>query len=1193
MTHPRISGSAYEKIVAAITTSLQAGEQLLSFEGLVGASKAFFLAHLFQQTGRPFCILTLNDSTCATLVQDLTFFLQDQSSNASLPGWQQRVCAFPSFPSAPYEPLSPPKNVVGRRLALLHRAHRQDVSLLVAPLTALWRRLPPLSLVQHFCWEIGVGETLDREAFLRSLVAWGYEQVEFVENVGEFSVRGGILDLFSPEMPFPLRIELFGDTVESMRWFAPENQRAVEAVEKAVCFPVRELLLVDEVWETLAASLENTSLSLPPSGEKQVREKLALLRQGTFPPGVETWSPLFYGHMATLFDYLPPDTLLILDEPSQFQVQMEEYRQTIRERYRDAGQREGWVPSPDQLFLTPEECTEYLQLFQRVEVQALSTTIPAPHLEGLQGKVLGSYQGRWETLLQRLQEWVKHGYTTVFVVRTPERARQLRRRLKEEDWGARIFPSYPQFVASPRQEALAICLGSLSTGCVFPAARCAFIEEKELFPPEKRQGKRARRPQRRDALLRYRDLQVGDFLVHVDYGIGIYRGMKTLRVRGEKAPLSRFSQSGTTAKALGENAEQEFLEIEYADGDKLYVPFDKLYLVQKYLGAGEGSPALSKLGSNQWKRMKRKVKEDIQKLAKELLELYATREMTPGFAFSPDGEWHQAFEAAFAYEETEDQYQAILDVKRDMESPKPMERLICGDVGYGKTEVAMRAAFKAVMDGKQVAVLVPTTILAHQHLATFRERFASYPITIEMLSRFRSRKEQQEILEALRLGKIDILIGTHKLLQKGVQFHDLGLLIIDEEQRFGVEHKEQLKKLRKSVDVLMLTATPIPRTLHLSLIGIRDLSVIETPPEDRLPVRTYLMRFSDQVIREAIERELARAGQVFFVHNRVESIEAMYHYLKRIVPQARIGIAHGQLPEKALERVMLQFLAREYDVLLCTAIIESGLDIPSVNTIIINRADRFGLSQLYQLRGRVGRGRIQAYAYLLIPGERLLSEVAWKRLSAMLEYSELSAGFQLALRDMEIRGAGNILGREQSGHIAAVGFDLYCKLMEETIRELRGEERREEVEPKIQLGYEGRIPSTYVPTPHQRLELYQRLYGLTELSALEELRAEIRDRYGPLPDAVHRLLSLLEVRILAKKLAIEKVEQTRSAIELVFHPTTPVSPQAILHLVQERPQQFRFVPEHTLRFTPQGQEWSEQSREVKKLLQQLLEHVSI
>jgi transcription-repair coupling factor (superfamily II helicase) len=712
---------------------------------------------------------------------------------------------------------------------------------------------------------------------------------------------------------------------------------------------------------------------------------------------------------------------------------------------------------------------------------------------------------------------------------------------------------------------LLICLGGLSSGFALPSARFLCVDEHEIWGTRRPRDRRWR-PSPRARLFNYRDLKPGDYIVHLDYGIGIYRGTTILKVGAE---------------------ESEFLALEYADQDKVYVPIDALHLVQKYVGSGGELPSLSKLGSGNWKRTRRRAKEAIRQVAEQLLRLYAAREVSSGFAFSPDAHWHQQFAEAFSFEETDDQLRAIEEVRADMELARPMERLVCGDVGYGKTEVALRAAFKAVMDGKQVALLVPTTILALQHWQTFTRRFEPYPVTVEMLSRFRTPPEQKKVLKSLQAGHADIVIGTHRLLSKDVSFKALGLVIVDEEHRFGVAHKERLKRLQTQVDVLTLTATPIPRTLHLSMVGVRDMTVIETPPANRLAIRTYVLKFGEGVIQEAITRELARGGQVFFVHNRVESIGAMYRYLHRIVPQARIAIAHGQLPEQALERVMLRFVKREIDILLCTTIIESGLDIPSVNTIIVNRADRFGLAQLYQLRGRVGRDRFQAYAYLLIPGEKILAGLPWERLKAMLEFAHLGSGLQLAMRDLEIRGAGNILGVQQSGHIAAVGFDLYCKLMEEAIRELKGERVEEEKELQVVLKIGGFIPKEYIPhTPH-RLDIYQRLYAVEHEGMLAELRDEISDRYGAPPEPVEKLFRLVELRALARALGLLKIERRQQTIVFTFDPATPVPPEKIVALLREHSRLLRFIPDQTLELTLTVEGWPAVCDAVKKILQRL------
>jgi transcription-repair coupling factor (superfamily II helicase) len=656
-------------------------------------------------------------------------------------------------------------------------------------------------------------------------------------------------------------------------------------------------------------------------------------------------------------------------------------------------------------------------------------------------------------------------------------------------------------------------------------------------------------------------------MVHIDYGVGRYCGMTFLDVGHDGG---------------------EFMELEYAEGAKLYVPSYRLSMVQKYTGAGESDNGhLDRLGGTTWARTKERVKAALLEMAEDLVQLHAVRQSDAGYSFSSPTALHQEFESGFEYAETEDQLRAIRDVLADMERPRPMERLVCGDVGYGKTEVAMRAAFKAIYDGKQVAVLVPTTVLAQQHYETFQRRFASYPVRLEMLSRLCSRKEQQQILDGLRQGTVDIVIGTHRLLQKDIQFKNLGLLVVDEEHRFGVGHKERIKQMSTQVDVLMLTATPIPRSLHMALVGLRDFSIIATPPEGRSAIETMVVPFAEETIRQAIKQELTRGGQVFFVHNRIDSLPAMKGLLERLVPECRVGIAHGQMPERSLEKIMVQFLHREFDLLLCTTIIESGLDIPSVNTIIINHADTFGLAQLYQLRGRVGRSVQQAYAYLLIPGDLLLSEVARKRIEALEEFSELGAGFHLASRDLEIRGAGNLLGPQQSGHIASVGFDLYCQMMEEAIRTARGEEVRVRVDPELRLEVQGYIPETYVDSEAQRLELYRRLSTVTEHTALDDLRHELQDRFGKPPEAVLQLLAVMDLKILARQLALERIEQRGTDVLLTFHPQTPVDPARLLQWLQATAPGFRFPSEHVVRIPLPKATPEARLALLKKRLQQL------
>ncbi|RLA95851.1 MAG: transcription-repair coupling factor, partial [Deltaproteobacteria bacterium] len=708
-----------------------------------------------------------------------------------------------------------------------------------------------------------------------------------------------------------------------------------------------------------------------------------------------------------------------------------------------------------------------------------------------------------------------------------------------------------------------VVVGELSGGFILPEEGLVFISEEEVFGEKGRVAK-APRPSA-PPLSSFEDLEVGDYLVHVDYGIGLYRGLSRIEFEGEK---------------------KEFLLIEYEGGDRLYVPIERLDLVHKYFGPREEPPRLDRLGSASWRRAKRRAKRAAEEIARELIEIYAARKAFEGFAFSPRDAYYQEFEATFPYEETPDQWQAIEDVMRDMESPRPMDRLICGDVGFGKTEVAIRAAFKAVMDGKQVALLVPTTVLAQQHYQTFSARFQGYPIVVEMLSRFRSPRRQKEILEGLREGKVDVVIGTHRLLQKDVRFRDLGLLIIDEEQRFGVAHKERLKELKKTVDCLTLTATPIPRTLQMSLVGIREMSLISTPPPARQTISTRVLPFDPRIVREAIIKEVRRGGQVFFVHNRVKEIQEVARRLQELVPEVRIGIAHGQMRERELERVMLRFVRGEIDLLVCTSIIESGLDIPNANTIIINRADRFGLADLYQLRGRVGRSAKKAYAYLLVPPRKELTASSAKRLRAIQELSELGSGFRLALRDLEIRGAGNLLGHRQSGHIAEVGLELYNALLEEAIRELKGEEVPKKPTPEIHIPIEAYIPEEYVEEEAQRLGLYKRLSLVEGEEELEELKEEIRDRFGPPPAEVRNLFEVIELKIWLQRYRVQRLEMKAGELRLLLSDGR-VAPERLVRAVEESKGKARLTPSGELILEVGGMGWRESIEEAKTFLQRL------
>ena len=916
------------------------------------------------------------------------------------------------------------------------------------------------------------------------MVASRYERVETVVEVGQWSLRGGIVDIFSPTRREPVRVEFFADEVESLRAFDPTSQRSVETLE---------------------------ALDLIPLGTVE-------------------------GRGVSILDYLPASAPVVLDDPALLEAPPDD------------------SPSPVPL-------SELVDGRQRIEFGLLATTPsdPAAGRFTLETHSVAGFRGQFRPLASQIVEWLAEGFRVRLVCQDEvqsERITQiLREHLLEPTISGRLWGS----------PGLGLLTGDCSSGFLIPALGLILLTEEELFGSRRRS---LRRPlyERGASLTTFTDLQIGDLVVHEEHGVGRYLGLKTLAVDGR---------------------EGDFLLLEYAEGSRLYLPVERLSVVSKYLGGDGAGARLDRLGGSSWQRVKESVRASLRQMAEELLKLYSERSVVEGHAFVPDSPWQQEFEAAFRFEETPDQLRAIEEVKADMERPAPMDRLVAGDVGYGKTEVALRAAFKAVMDGRQVALLAPTTILAQQHWGTFTERFVPFPARVELLSRFRTPKEQKAVLEGLRQGTVDVVIGTHRLLSRDVAFKSLGLLIVDEEHRFGVVHKERIKQLRKSVDVLTLTATPIPRTLYMSLSGVRDLTVIETPPPERLPVETVVARFSRELIREAIERELARGGQVFFVHNRIQSLPSMAAFVQRLCPRARVVMAHGQMRERELERVMLDFVMGQADVLVSTAIVESGLDIPASNTIIVNRADRFGLAQLYQLRGRVGRERQQAYAYFLIPADGRIDETAQKRLRVLQELAELGSGFKLALRDLEIRGAGNLLGPEQHGHIAAVGFDLYTKLLAEAVRELKGEPAESSVDPVVTVEVEAYLPERYVPEVNQRLALYKRLAGLTAPAGIEEIRAELGDRFGPLPPPVVHLLEVVALRVAARSLGIERIEALGGTALLTFSPATPVAPYRLVQAIGESRGRLRLRKEFVLEARIPREPWSAVRRELADLLERL------
>jgi transcription-repair coupling factor (superfamily II helicase) len=1113
--------------------------------GLHGSATAFALTLLAHRDDRSRLVVSASDEDAQRLYDDLTFFHQLQG----LP--TEPLALFPEWETLPYESTPPHVELVARRMRTLHRLMDGQRTLLVTSVPALLHRLLPRAVLAGACLRLAGGGTMEREVLIARLLRLGYRRTSVVDIPGEFSIRGGIVDIYSTAYDDPLRLELLGDTIESVRLFDQATQKSIAAREHAWVLPARELIHPES----------------RPEGPDKGLEPL--------PPDAEWRGPDVYGPMDTLPEYFPAPPVLVFDNPPALARKAAEFWNEIEDAHgRHSGKhdREPY-PEPGRLFLTWEEiapltsawpCLATTPIASLDESWRPATAFPvqSPASSGL------AQRGTPFTETLAILDRLRGNGPVVIVARSRGQVDRLLALFGEHDLPA-VRWSPPHWTApAARKPPFYLMQGGLSAGFVSSDGRFAVVTEEELFA----KGARHRPPPKSKAaafLSSLEDVNEGDFVVHVQHGIGRYRGLRRLTVQ---------------------DFESDFLILEFGGGDRLYVPLDRLNRIQRYSGAEGHVPRLDRLGGSSWARTTARVKKGIEEMAQELVELYANREVVKRAGYGGDSTLTHEFEAAFEYEETEDQHRAIEDIKRDMESPRPMDRLVCGDVGYGKTEVAMRAAFKAVEDNRQVAVLVPTTILAQQHYDNFSQRFAPFPARVAMLSRFQTAKEARAILRDLAAGTVDVVIGTHRLLQKNVRFRNLGLVVIDEEQWFGVRHKERLKQMRTQVDVLTLTATPIPRTLQMAMSSLRDLSIIETPPAGRLAIKTQVLRYDETAVREAIIRELGRGGQVFFVYNRVQSLERMGARLQALVPEARMVMAHGQMDERLLESVMLKFLRREADVLVTSAIIQSGLDVPSANTIIVHRADTFGLAQLYQLRGRVGRSGQQAYAYFLTPEEGELTPDAQKRLVAIQEFTELGSGFRIAAADMEIRGAGNLLGRQQSGHIAAIGLDLYLKMVEQAVLQIKGTVVEEEPEPTLHLNVSAFIPEEYVGDSHQRLSLYKRLSTCRQVGDLALLHGEIQDRYGALPEPVERLFEVMQVRMLAQTLRLAQVEVKPgppTVIGLAFDPKAAV-PEAGIRKIMDRYQR-RFRLRSPLSFEVQmpQSDWASVFPELTAALQTL------
>ena len=1135
---------------------LATGHEHINLAGLQGGSSIFMAALLAEKIPKPLLYITPSERLAELAAQDLCLFSR------------KPVILYPGFDIPPYTPLSPDQATVAERLQVLYQLiTTESTFILVASCESLLRRVIPRKNLGSLAELVIRGEETEQNLLVRRLVDLGYEQLSLVQSLGDFSVRGGIIDIFPPGYDLPVRLDFFGDLLESLRTFDPVSQRSIDELEEAVILPASNILLPPVESSDFAGirmRFQDAAEKLNWPGET-VEAMLDKISSGRRFPGIEFFLPLFYNCGSTCpvpLDYLDRETVIFSSDTLEIDRSIQLAWERIQANYHESVATRTPALEPDTVFIAPDTFYERLKGFTRVEV----VDFPDEQLRGKTCRFVSEnhlllkqeielqrkQQGLLLPLAGTLRKWLAAKDRVAIACRSSRHASHLQELLEHYEIPTRLQPG--PFLPSDHEKSAdgsQVLLLDQPVSAGFDLQldsgwQLHVLSESELFG-ERRLGPRKRKPPSREDVLRFDELNPGDIVVHKEHGLGIYQGLVSLTLK---------------------DITNDFLEIHYQGEDKLYVPVDRLNSITKYKGISDKKPKLDRLGSKTWLQTKKKVKESVWKVAQDLLKLYARREMQKGHALSQPGELFRELEESFSYDETSGQEKAINEVLDDLTSEKIMDRLICGDVGYGKTEVAVRAAFMAIEDNFQVAMLVPTTVLAEQHAKTFQERFAGFPVNVECLNRFRTKAEQKKIIASLKAGKIDMLIGTHRLLSKDVQFKNLGLLIVDEEHRFGVSHKEKIKRFKAEVNVLTLSATPIPRTLQLSLLGIRDLSVINTPPAQRRPVKTFVARYDELVIKEAVTRELQRGGQTFLVHNRVQSIQEMARKVSRMAPQARIAVAHGQMPAKQLEEIMVRFVGRQIDVLVCTTIIESGLDIASANTIVITRADRLGLAEIHQLRGRVGRSAEQSYAYLLVPSLDGLAKDAKERLRALLDHTELGGGFKLAMSDLQIRGGGNILGISQSGHIAAVGYDLYLELLQNTVADMRRQTDREEtpeqVDPEINLQISAYIPEKYIADIPQRYIAYRKIAHLENDAQLADLQEELQDRYGPLPGETQNLFAIMALKIKMQDLLITRLEQGKGVLVFSFHEKTPVKPEKILAIIAKAGNNIRFTPDARL-----------------------------
>ena len=1126
MIHPAIrdlfSGLARHPAFQELLQRATLKQPLPALSGLTTTAKALYSMLLWQLTERPLIVIAAGNQQAETLGEAMTTFFHLLVSGRD----RQAPQLLPALDVLPAQRMSPHAEILEERATGLWRLSTGAVPITIAPVASAMQRIEPADFYRQLALTLHGGDEIPLDDLIAHLESIGYEKRDPVEMVGEYSVRGGIVDVFSPEAAKPARVEMFGDQIDSMRRFEVESQRSVMKIPECTLLPLTEFQKSRPVLAELTEQLREAGIparDLPLPGE-------------TF-PGWELLRPLVRPLTASLFDLIE-NPIVILDEPEEIRAAAGRFWKRLEDPERPA------LCPPEKVFYRWEELAAARPNQSQVELRELDISMPAPPAATeaialhIPTRPSMSFHGNMQVAIAEARSLVESGSRVAFFAASAGEIERLADILNEYgiayQLGIDQSDGTPQYLAERAYLAgsvasIYLIRGGIERGAIFPESKLAVFGSEDLFETP---DLVARPAGGKSHLATFSaetfDLKPGDYVVHAEHGVGRFVGLRTID-QGE--------------------AKGDYMLLEYAGGSKLYVPLTHMDLVQRFRGAGDAPPQLDRMGGATWTRTKTRVKARMRDMAEELLKLYAQRRLAKGFAFSADSNWQREFEDAFEFTETRDQRAAIVDIKRDMENAEPMDRLLCGDVGFGKTEVVMRAAFKALGDGKQVAILAPTTVLAFQHYETFKRRFQPFPVRVEMLSRFVPAKELKQIVADVAEGKVDISIGTHRLLSKDVAFKDLGLVIVDEEQRFGVKHKERLKQLKQTVDVITMSATPIPRTLHMSLLGLRDMSVIETPPKDRLAIQTVVAPMQPEMIRSALELELNRGGQVYFVHNRIDSIWTRAAMIQQLAPEARIGVGHGQMGEAELEQTMLRFMRHEYDILVSTTIVENGLDIPLANTMIIENADKYGLSELYQLRGRVGRSNRRAYAYLLVQPDTELSEVARKRLAALKEFSDLGAGFKIAALDLELRGAGNLLGGEQHGHINAVGFDMYTRMLEETVRELKGEDVPPEIHSALNLALDIRIPTDYITDENQRLRVYRRIAATHDPDEGDRIAKELEDRYGPVPEAVRNLLEYAALKSDAEKLGIERIDRRQGALQIKFHQQTRVDPAKLMNLV--------------------------------------------